>query len=96
MLSVLARSGLSILCLSLSALASAAQERDDLATYRNERYGFSLSYPAGQFSPQASPVNDDGRVFISRDGNARLLAGALPNADGLDLRDYRRFVLKQN
>jgi hypothetical protein len=78
---------------SVSAVAAAAQ---DVATYRNDRYGFSLSYPAGTFAPQPPAASDDGRVFVSRDGNARLLAGALPNADGMALRDYRAFVLQQS
>jgi hypothetical protein len=76
---------------SLAAVGAAAQ---DVATYRNERHGFSLSYPAGTFTPQ--PNGDDGQVFVSRDGNARLLAGALPNADGMSLRDYRSLVLQQS
>ena len=79
--------------LKVSAVAAAAQ---DVATYRNERHGFSLSYPAGTFSELAPPANDQGRVFVSRDGNARLLAGALPNADGMNLRDYRSLVLQES
>ena len=78
---------------SVTAVAAAAQ---DVATYRNDRHGFSLSYPAGTFTPQQPPAGDDGRVFVSRDGNARLLAGALPNADGMSLRDYRSLVLQQS
>jgi hypothetical protein len=79
--------------LSLVALGAAAQE---IATYRNERYGFSLNYPAAQFNAQPSPADDYGRVFVSGDGSARLLAGALPNADGMNLRDYRALVLQQS
>lgn len=75
-----------------SALAAGAQ---DFATYRNERHGFSLSYPAGTFAEGPSP-SADGGVFVSRDGSARLLAGALPNDGGMGLRDYRAFVLKQS
>ena len=75
-----------------SALAAGAQ---DFATYRNERHGFSLSYPAGTFAQGPSP-SADGGVFVSRDGSARLLAGALPNDGGMGLRDYRAFVLKQS
>ena len=93
MASALARLLLLAALLNLSAVAAAAQ---DFATYRNERHGFSLSYPAGTFTPQPPPANDDGRVFVSRDGNARLLAGALPNADGMNLRDYRSLVLQQS
>jgi hypothetical protein len=76
--------------LTASALGAAAQ---DFATYRNERHGFSLSYPAGTFAPDQSV---DGGVFVSSDGNARLLAGALPNDGGMGLRDYRTFVLQQS
>jgi hypothetical protein len=82
--------------ISLSTLAAAAQEPAEIATYRNERHGFSLSYPAGTFAPQPPPANDDGRVFLSRDGSARLLAGALENTDRLNLRDYRALVLQQS
>ena len=72
------------------------RSRAGIATYRNERHGFSLSYPAGTFAAQPPPADGEGRVFVSRDGNARLLAGALPNADGVNLRDYRALVLQQS
>ena len=58
-------------------------------------HGFSLTYPHGQFQPQ-EPLAEDGRIWVSRDGNARILAGALPNADNLTLQDYRALVLKQS
>jgi hypothetical protein len=82
--------------LSLSTLGVSAQEPGAVATYRNERHGFSLSYPAGTFAAEPPPANDDGRVFLSRDGSARLLAGALENTDRLNLRDYRTLVLQQS
>jgi hypothetical protein len=78
------------------ASSVAAQEQAGIATYRNERHGFSLNYPAGTFAPQPPAADGEGRVFVSRDGNARLLAGALPNADGVNLRDYRSLVLQQS
>lgn len=76
------------------APAVMAQDRAELAVYRNDRHGFSLSYPKAQFLalPAAS---DDGRIFVSQDGNARLLVGALPNFDGKSLRAYRDFVLSE-
>jgi hypothetical protein len=84
-----------VIVASVAAVAAAAQ---DVATYRNDRHGFSLSYPPGTFTPQPQPppAGDDGRAFVSRDGAARLLAGALPNADGMNLRDYRSLVLQQS
>ena len=82
--------------LGLPTSGAAAKEQGGIATYRNERHGFSLSYPAGAFAPQPSPGDGEGRAFVSRDGNARLLAGALPNAEGINLRDYRALVLQQS
>ena len=82
--------------LSLATPGVVAQEQGGVATYRNERHGFSLSYPASTFVPQPPPAAGEGRVFVSRDGNARLLAGALANSDGVNLRDYRSLVLQQS
>jgi hypothetical protein len=75
--------------------APAAAQGGEVATYRNARYGFTLSYPHDQFQPQ-EPIVEEGRIWVSHDGNARILAGALPNADGMSLKDYREFVLKES
>jgi hypothetical protein len=83
--------------LGVSAAQTAAQApSSELATYRNERFGFSLSYPARRFSEQPSAADDDGRIFVSTDGNARLLVAALANVDGMSLADYRSYVIKQS
>ncbi|HZT47597.1 MAG TPA: hypothetical protein VFA64_06460 [Hyphomicrobiaceae bacterium] len=86
------RIGVAAGLLGLSAVAAAAQ----VATYRNERHGFSLSFPAGAFAPDTESPSDDGRVFVSPDGRVRLLAGALPNADRVSLRDYRALLLQRS
>jgi len=70
-------------------------DAEEIATYFNKRHGFTLSYPTARFKPQ-EPLSEDGRVWVSHDGNARLLAGALLNDEGMSLRDYRDFVLKQS
>jgi hypothetical protein len=80
----------------VAADRSAAQGFDEeTATYLNERYGFTLTYPAGRFKPQ-EPLSQEGRVWVSHDGNAKLLAGALPNPDGMKLAEYREFIKKQS
>jgi hypothetical protein len=79
----------------LSVSEAAAQDPQEIATYRNPRFGFTLSYPTARFSPQ-EPLAEDGRVWVSHDGNARLLAGALVNADGLNLAEYRDLVLNRS
>ena len=79
----------------MGSVKLAAQGAEETATYLNQRYGFTLSYPTARFRPQ-EPLSEEGRVWVSHDGNARLLAGALPNADGMNLRDYRELLLKQS
>jgi hypothetical protein len=96
MASILSRFALAAILLGLSVAEAGAQGWYETATYRNQRHGFSISYPSQQFAPQAPADNPDGRVWVSRDGNARLLAGALPNADGMTLQQYRDVVLQQS
>ena len=81
--------------MTLGAAISQAQERDGLAVYRSARHGFSISYPAAQFIvlPAAS---EDGRQFVSKDGNARLLVGNVANYDGKTLAQYRAFLLRES
>ena len=63
-----------------------------LATYTNDKHGFSLTYPAAQFLalPQATP---DLFQAMSKDGKARLQAGTIANFDGKSLGGYRDFLL---
>lgn len=87
---------LSIVALvGLFATVSVGQQLDETATYTNKRFGFRVSYPTARFKPQ-EPLSEEGRVWVSHDGNARLLAGALPNTEGMSLKDYREFVLTKS
>lgn len=92
------RSALILVLLGCSIAAAhpvAAQNQDGIGIYRNERHGFTLSYPTDRFL--ALPVTtQDGRQFISKDGNARLLVGTLPNFDGKSLKAYRAFLLAES
>jgi hypothetical protein len=90
--------GLAAALAGVSAVQPAAQGNapsDEVATYFNKRYGFTLSYPTARFTPQ-EPLREEGRVWVSNDGNAKLLAGALANADGMSLGEYRQFLLKKS
>ena len=42
--------------------------------YKNERFGFEVTYPAHLFKPGPAPANDDGRNFSSNDGQAQISA----------------------
>jgi hypothetical protein len=80
---------------TITAAAQGFARTEEVATYLNKRYGFTLSYPTARFTPQ-EPLSEEGRVWVSHDGNAKLLAGALPNADAMSLDAYRAFLLKES
>jgi hypothetical protein len=65
-----------------------------VATYSNDKHGFSLSYPASQFLA-LPPATADGFQAVSRDGKARLRAGTIANFDGKSLGAYRSFLLAE-
>jgi hypothetical protein len=78
--------------LAVSTAATVAQEAG--GTYRNDRHGFTLKYPAAQFI--ALPIaTEDGRQFISTDGKARLLAGTVANVDKRSLKSYRDYLIRE-
>jgi hypothetical protein len=79
----------------LFAAQGAAQDSGGLATYKNDRHGFSLSYPAAQFIALPAP-NEDGRQLLSKDGKARLLVGTLANFDNKSLGAYRTFLMAES
>ena len=56
-----------------AVLAAGAEER--WATYVNDRFGASLSYPSDLFVMQPPPENDDGRTLIAADGAKILVFG---------------------
>lgn len=43
-------------------------------------FGFHLSFPAGIFTAQPAPDNNDGRTFVSRNGRIELLVWGGHNA----------------
>jgi hypothetical protein len=81
------------MCLTLLAGPSVAQE---WTNYRNERFGFTLRYPADVFTPERASEAGDGQVFIARDGNARLLVGALPNDDAQSPAAYQAYIARKS
>jgi serine/threonine-protein kinase len=46
-------------------------EADAWRSYHNSRFGVTADYPAG-WKMQPAPENNDGRVFVSPDGRARV------------------------
>lgn len=81
--------------LAVGGLGSATQAQDETATYTNKRFGFTLTYPTAHFRPK-EPLSEDGRVWISHDGHAHLLAGALSNDDEMGLKQYRDYLIEKS
>jgi len=69
---------LAILVLGVALALPASAERQ-VHPYRNARFGFSLSVPAG-FVADEPPVNGDGLTFTQRSGTAVLKAWGWNNA----------------
>jgi hypothetical protein len=80
-----------------SLLASgAARAALDWVPYVNERFGFSLRYPANLFAPERRSDAGDGEVFAGVRGRGRLLVGALENSDGHTIGSYLNMIRQQS
>jgi hypothetical protein len=51
---------------------------DDYRVYNNEKFDFSISYPANFLIPQGESPNGDGQRFISKDGSVVMEVNATP------------------
>jgi curved DNA-binding protein CbpA len=76
-----------------SGLAVAVHEPREWKTYRDDRFAYSLSYPAGVFTTEkASPSRSD-QVLWSSEAGARLVAAARPR-NGESIASYRRSIIE--
>ena len=93
-----AKLSLSVLFCVLAAwpAVAAGKRFADWATVLHARHGFQIAYPGNVFLPSSGPVNEDGQVFVSRDGAAKLIVGAFANDGAATLREYRSQILEQN
>jgi hypothetical protein len=62
-------------------------------TYHNDRFGFALDYPADIFTADDQRLGDFWRLFVSRDGRARLLVTAGFNTKRVTPVSYRRSLM---
>ncbi len=85
---LLARNCAAVLGLGFMLLLPPATASADDMTYRNSRFGTSLTFPAEIFSHQMEPpANGDGMTWLSGDG-ASLAVYASNNALGLSPREF--------
>jgi hypothetical protein len=76
--------------------AAQAAPSQDWTEYRNDKFGFSLEYPAGVFVVERTAEAGDGQVFVARDANARLLVGALVNDSGFTPGTYQDYIARRS
>src|SRR5262249_36209546 len=67
---------LALAAAAVSAGPAAAQKQ--WRTYKNERFGTTIEYPADKFTPQPPPANGDGLRFTAVDG-AEFTVSAINN-----------------
>ena len=89
-----------LLCAVIGLLGSTgiawAQPPGDWVEHRNDKYGFILEYPSDMFKLERTSEAGDGHAFVTADGKARLLVGALQNADGSTPAAYQAQVAEQS
>lgn len=77
-----------------SASAQTRGRGSSWTTYRNDRFRFSLKYPADVFAFNTGPANDNGITLISAEGGATLRIFAARNVTGTTLARYRRTLIQ--
>jgi hypothetical protein len=78
-----------------ATLEASAQSGQRWSSYKNERYGFVLSYPSSVFTPQPPPEKGDGQTFVSQDGRAKIVVYGTLNDERFSPQAYRETILKQ-
>lgn len=76
--------------------AAAQDQTDAWRNYTNERYGFSLVIPSHVLAVEKKSDAGDGLLFASKDGETRLLVGALKNADARTTRSYQDYIAQRS
>lgn len=72
---------------------ASAQERSWQAI-QNERFGFTLPYPAHTFVLATGKARDDAVLLVSKDGRAKLQASGSINTTRESAASYREFVVR--
>ena len=94
MLSKLMTSVPAIVAAFMTTAAAPAQPGRDAVAYVNQKYGFSLRIPADAFTPEATRNSQAGGMWMSRDGQSRLVAAAQVNESAETLQSYRKFLIE--
>jgi hypothetical protein len=75
---------------------SARANKHWLGAASQRKYGLSLEYPGDIFKLERTAEAGDGHAFVSEDGKARLLVGALENTSGFTTAAYQDHIAQQS
>lgn len=89
---------LAFACISatIASLAHAVTDRAGWTSYRNARFGFMLAWPTEVFPGEPARDTEEGQVFVSRDGAAKLMMAAFLNDERVSMAEYRQQLLDEN
>jgi hypothetical protein len=88
---------LALFCAGPVQNADAAGKRfAEWATISHPRHGFQIAYPGNVFTATGGKVSEDGQVFVSHDGAAKLIVGAFANEGNATMDEYRAQLLSDN
>src|SRR5215510_45696 len=82
-----------LMTLRMTAVSAATEEWH---TYNNERYGFSLKYPSSVFAVERTAAAGDGKLFVAKNGEARLLVGSLSNDANFTPGTYQTYIARNS
>jgi hypothetical protein len=85
-----------LLCALGGEVAAAQAQAAAWTTYRNERFGFSLSYPSHTFKETRTSQGGDGVLFVAPESGAKLLVGLFQNAQGYTVKSYQEYVARHS
>ena len=59
-----------VLVVSILTISFFAHANEKFATYANDRFDYSISYPSDLFISQGEAANGDGQIFIAKSKDA--------------------------
>jgi hypothetical protein len=85
---------LAVFCGSSRSVAEWTQTLD-WETYRSERFGYSLLFPASMLEQRSETPDGRGIELSSKDGFVRLKVLAVDNSDNISIGEYRAAILRE-
>jgi hypothetical protein len=79
------------LALLIALFAAGAEAQAGIGTYRNARFGYSISYPREWLKPQGESDNGDGQIFTGEGSEMRVF-GSYSLLNGTLQNEYRQLL----